>query len=513
MGEFQPIIFVQCNTDARDLLVQDQPKLSFTIWIDVEDLFEYALHARRPSGIQRIEYELCRALATLPESRERVKFLRHSSPTDFFRPVDYQAIENLFGNLVAESSSDIRRKAVHAEMPGPGNDTGVSRHGIRGLFRRLAHKLPSDLRVPLLMAYQHQRSSIAMTRPVARAMSQVVRRALRKAVADSPVCHACKDASPEHVSPGISFDDARAGDILLVLGSPWFQSRYADLIRKAQTENGVRFALLVYDLIPLRRPEWCDANLVKHFRSWFDAVLPLTDILLTISKASAADILFHAEAEALTLLAAPQVIRIGTGFSSMSASPTSGLPARDRSLPPVNSYVLIVSTIEARKNHLLLFRVWRRLLDEQRSDQVPTLVIAGRIGWLVTDLMQQLRNAAYLGGKIVVIEDPSDAELQQLYAGCLFTLFPSFYEGWGLPVTESLAFGRPCVISNSTSLPEAGGTLARYFDPDDLNEAYRVIRSTIEDREGLKNWQARVTRDFRIVSWETAARSLLACLG
>jgi len=481
------------------------------IWIDVEDLFEYALHTRRPSGIQRIEYELCRALATLPESRERVRFLRHSNPVGSFRPVEYRAIETLFEALVGEASSDLERKTVRAGTAGPGGDTGASRRGIRGVFRRLAYRLPSDLRVPVLVAYQHQRASMAMSRPAARAVSRIVRRAVRKAVARLPARHA-PGKTADRVGDHDSFDEAKPGDILLVLGSPWFQSHYADLIRRAQTRNGVRFALLVYDLIPLRRPEWCDANLVAHFRSWFDAVLPLTDILLTISQASADDILLHARAEALTLLAAPQVIRIGTGFSG-TAGAADALPARERSLPPVGGYVLIVSTIETRKNHLLLFRVWRRLLDEQPRDAVPTLVIAGRVGWLVADLMQQLRNAAYLGGKIVLIEDPSDQDLRQLYAGCLFTVFPSFYEGWGLPVTESLAFGRPCVISNATSLPEAGGTLARYFDPDDLNEAYRVIRATIEDREGLSSWQARIAREFRPVSWKDSASSLLACLG
>ena len=392
-------------------------------------------------------------------------------------------------------------------MVKPVDETRIADRGVRGMFRRLAYKLPSDLRVPVLTAYMHQRSAIAMTGPMARAISHVARRALNTAA--GTIRHGRVDNVADRVSHDVSFADAKAGDILLVLGSPWFQPHYADLIRKAQTQNGVRFALLIYDLIPLRRPEWCDANLVRHFRSWFGAVLPLTDILLTISKASAGDILLHAKAEALTLLAAPQVIRIGTGFSGMLEGPMAGSSVRSRFLPPVNSYVLIVSTIEARKNHLLLFRVWRRLLDEGKPEAVPTLVIAGRIGWLVADLMQQLQNAAYLGGKIVVIEDPSDSDLRQLYAGCLFTLFPSFYEGWGLPVTESLAFGRPCVISNSTSLPEAGGTLARYFDPDDLNEAYRVIRTTIEDREGLEAWQAQIAREFCPVGWDSSARSLL----
>jgi glycosyltransferase involved in cell wall biosynthesis len=111
-----------------------------------------------------------------------------------------------------------------------------------------------------------------------------------------------------------------------------------------------------------------------------------------------------------------------------------------------------------------------------------------------------------------VVPDPTDSELAALYRGCRFTLFPSLYEGWGLPVTESLAFGKPPIISNSTSLPEAGGSLARYFDPENTTEAYRVIREVVEDQEGLRDWQARVARDFRPVPWDAAAAAVLRAL-
>jgi hypothetical protein len=79
-------------------------------------------------------------------------------------------------------------------------------------------------------------------------------------------------------------------------------------------------------------------------------------------------------------------------------------------------------------------------------------------------------------------------------------------------VTESLGYGAPCIISNATSLPEAGGALARYFDPDEVGGAYEVIRSTIEDPEGLAQWRARIVREFRPVSWEEAAKVILATL-
>ena len=80
-------------------------------------------------------------------------------------------------------------------------------------------------------------------------------------------------------------------------------------------------------------------------------------------------------------------------------------------------------------------------------------------------------------------------------------------------MTESLAFGKPCVISNRTSLPEAGGTLARSFDPDNLHDAYQVIRAVIEDRAGLMQWEAEVRRDFQPVPWSATVEAIMAGLG
>jgi glycosyltransferase involved in cell wall biosynthesis len=132
---------------------------------------------------------------------------------------------------------------------------------------------------------------------------------------------------------------------------------------------------------------------------------------------------------------------------------------------------------------------------------------------MVQDLMQQLQNTNFLDGKIISIEHPSDAELAALYRGCLFTVFPSLYEGWGLPVTESLTFGKPCVISNATSLPEAGGTLARYFDPENIAEATRVIHETIADRAALAAWERRIATEFQPVAWDVSAQAIIEALG
>jgi glycosyltransferase involved in cell wall biosynthesis len=310
------------------------------------------------------------------------------------------------------------------------------------------------------------------------------------------------EAAPKYVPEGEKTFAAAQGDWLVVLGSPWSCPDYATRVSDYCALHGLRFALLVYDIIPLRRPEWVDNSLQIAFRSWFHAVVPLADAVLAISHATAQDVEHYARETSFGLRVPVQTIPLGTGFGQAPA------PVRTRRLPPRRSFVLIVSTIEARKNHLLLMRIWRELTETMPLESIPTLVFAGRVGWLVQDLMQQLKNTDWLNGKIVLIDSPSDAELETLYADCMFTLYPSFYEGWGLPVTESMAHGAPCISSNRTSLPEAGGDLARYFDPDHLAEAVRIVREVIENPEALQAWRERVIRDFKPIAWTDSARAI-----
>ncbi len=294
------------------------------------------------------------------------------------------------------------------------------------------------------------------------------------------------------------------GDCLAVFGSPWFHDDYVKTVRWVRDELRMRFALLIHDLIPVRRPEWCDRSVITTFAAWHQSVLPLVDQIFANSRYTAADITSWMQTSGLELPNAVRPVPIGTGLP-----PQSGHSAAVASqLPAPGSYVLFVSTLEARKNHMLLFRVWRRLLADLPPDRVPTLVFAGNVGWLVSDLMQQLENADWLGGAIQLISQASDEELRALYRGCRFTLFPSFHEGWGLPVSESLALGQPCLASNSTSLPESGGDFARYFDPENFEDAYRAVRAVLDDPAGLEEWRLRVQRDFRPVQWSDSAAAI-----
>src|SRR5260221_5365630 len=193
---------------------------------------------------------------------------------------------------------------------------------------------------------------------------------------------------------------------------------------------------------------------------------------------------------------------IGTGFAWHSEGP---LPAGLEH----GRFVLFVSTIEIRKNHLQAFRVWHRLLQDIPRDRVPTLVFAGTPGWMVTDLLKAIESTNRLDGKLVMIQGPDDATLCALYQACRFTLFLSYYEGWGLPISDSLSFGKVCVAANRTSLPEAGGTSCVYVDPDDTTGAYKTIRRMVEDPAMLPELERRRNASFRPVPWAVTAAAVL----
>lgn len=494
------------------------------IWIDVEDLFEYARVNPRPSGIQRLAFEIYCNLQERYGQTGKVHFVRNVRGSSAFRVVDWQQIESLFDELTAV--------AVKPVAPAP---TPVPKAGItplsptRKFVRKLAYRLSPAMRDAILEVrttqarafgawvklaaitrYEMTLAGAGMFNRLRGKGSPALEQASCGRASDNP--GAFDEADPTAVAVPVVDEFAllsAPGDTLLVLGSPWSHPDYAGLIR-GQRERGLRVALLVYDLIPIFRPEWCDRGLVRLFRSWYDSVFPLCDVLFAISRATAKDVELYARLNGIKLPGRVIPIPIGTGFSKGADILA---PARRQNLPQPGTYALIVSTIEARKNHVLLFRIWRRLLEELPPERVPTLVFAGRVGWLVDDLLKQIANTNYLDGKLVLVENPPDDELATLYRGCLFTMFPSLYEGWGLPVTESLAFGKPCFISNRTSLPEAGGSLARAFDPDNLNEAYDMIRAVIEDRVDLSRWEAKVKREFRPVSWSASADAILDGVG
>jgi glycosyltransferase involved in cell wall biosynthesis len=234
-------------------------------------------------------------------------------------------------------------------------------------------------------------------------------------------------------------------------------------------------------------------------------VIPVTDIVLTNSKYSRASLIALA-AKSGWRLPRVEVLELGSGFPERLTSrgpTTASLPTR---------YVLFVSTIEIRKNHRLLVRVWQRLVERHGADRVPALIFVGQIGWSIDGLLADLEATEHLNGKIILLRSLSDAELQQAYRGCLFTVFPSLGEGWGLPIAESLAHGKFCIASDRTSIPEVGGDLIDYFDPSNDEDALAKIERSLMDPDYLAAREARIQAEYRRRTWADCVHALMRAL-
>lgn len=255
---------------------------------------------------------------------------------------------------------------------------------------------------------------------------------------------------------------------------------------------------MCYDLIPVRHPEYCQnpALTKAAFQAWLDRAILDGDRFICISNFVADDLRNYA----LGLGRTPgiDVMPLAHEFAP-AKGPVAAKVAQLQSAP----FVLFVSSLNMRKNQDGLVELWIKL-HQQLGERLPTLVLAGR-SWGMEHLFRRLAATENVSGKVVHLADLTDADLHFLYEHCAFTIFPSLYEGWGLPVGESLWMGKPCLSSNKTSLPEAGGNHVTYFDPSLEGDMERVVRNALSGKFDAMPPEHHELRTWKMVADEIAA--------
>ena len=161
---------------------------------------------------------------------------------------------------------------------------------------------------------------------------------------------------------------------------------------------------------------------------------------------------------------------------------------------------LSVGSLEPRKNH-------RRLVEAYaRSGSPLPLVLAGGKGWLMEDLLAELGERA---GGIVLPGYVSESELEWLYRHCFGFLYPSLFEGFGMPVLEALSLGAPVICSNTTSLPEVAGDAGLLVDPLDTEAIAAAMLRLVSGEIARETLRAAGLRQAARFSWKASARKLL----
>jgi glycosyltransferase involved in cell wall biosynthesis len=303
-------------------------------------------------------------------------------------------------------------------------------------------------------------------------------RHVRRAREDRKVGRAPKKSVSDHVRHTVDF--TRGGD-LMAFGLGW---EYLDheALYKLKRDFGIRVHMPAFDLIPVTMPQMNagQSHLVHRF---YAEMAHYADSITSISYATT-DALreFYALEELPTPYLATNQL---PGFDPPRRQDAAHNRRRHRLAG--EPFVLTVSTIEVRKNHLLLAKIWTDFA--RRGVEVPRLVIVGKMGWDVNELFQWVAHAPELDKYVTMFGDVEDDELVEMYRDCEFTVFPSRVEGWGLPITESLTYGKVCIHADDPAQFEASQHLMPSLHPDDFlgwrDEIERMAVDT-EYRRGLE---------------------------
>lgn len=294
-------------------------------------------------------------------------------------------------------------------------------------------------------------------------------------------------------------------DNFINLGTSWSNSEYFLFVRNAKLNHNIRFTQFVHDLIPIIVPNYCVEGVVREYCRWLIGSFYHCDLFIANSQSTAND-LKEAAAQLGHKLSDQrlEVVTLDADYRSVSAQNSSSSEMHKWGIGN-SRYVLLVSTIEPRKNHLLAFKAWEKMLF---AGEMPLLVCVGRRGWLSDDVFMYLDQKPSLRKYIRIIDRVDDDELSLLYRECVFTLYTSHYEGWGLPVTESLCYGKIPVVAENSSLVEAAGRFGIYFKSDSVEDLCRVLTALLSNNTSRQTKEAAIASEFAPRSWSDIGQQI-----
>jgi len=260
--------------------------------------------------------------------------------------------------------------------------------------------------------------------------------------------------------------------------------------RSAVSGRAGKLAFLCHDIIPALRPDLLGAGTSEgRFGSYLEHLVRSGAPAFCASDEVGATLTDHMRKAGI---AAPVVYRFPMPSILHETASRMGMTSRIESDEP---FVIYCSTIEIRKNHILLAKIWQQAREE--GVKLPRLVCAGRWGWMIEPLRAFLKDHPEVLDQVTFAGLVSDEQLIRYYRSATFGVFPSHIEGWGYGASECLDFGVPVIVSTAPSLIEATGGLMPAIDSNDQAGWYAAIRRMAGDHDWRHSLTERIAKQHR----------------
>ncbi|AHF00121.1 glycosyltransferase family 4 protein [Thioalkalivibrio paradoxus] len=270
---------------------------------------------------------------------------------------------------------------------------------------------------------------------------------------------------------------------------------------------GIPIHFVVYDLIPLRHPEWCDVSVPEAFAKWIQGVGATADSLLCISRATADDVRDWLQDHPPERSRPLCIQHFHNGADIASSVSSKGMPPESHDVLAAlrtRPSFLMVGTLEPRKGHAQVLASMERLWKGGRD---VNLVIVGKQGWAVEKLAQKIRRHVELNARLFWLEGISDEYLQKVYENSTCLIAASYAEGFGLPLIEAAQQGMPIIARDIPVFREVAGNHAHYFDGLEADHLAAALNEWLfMHEEGI----APSSDDMPWMTWRESARWLLS---
>lgn len=260
---------------------------------------------------------------------------------------------------------------------------------------------------------------------------------------------------------------------------------------------GLKFAFYIHDLIPIDYPEYVPASGYSDHLKRMNTVSFCADMVIVNSKATKKSFLSWCEKQDLR---SPEceVAYIGVEKSFLER-PAEELPPALETLDQ-QSYFTYIGTIEPRKNHLFLLQIWRDWI--LRGIVPPKLVIVGKRGWENQNVFNFIDQCEAIKPYVVVLSNLNDSGLKRIIRGAKALLFPSFSEGWGMPLIEAQTMGTPVICSDIPVFHEASSHLATFINPLDAIIWQKTILDFCDPDKNVHDDAVKALGSYSPPRWE-----------
>lgn len=294
----------------------------------------------------------------------------------------------------------------------------------------------------------------------------------------------------------IELSDMTEGDVFFDLDAAWMCRVKRSWLLPLLKKQGVRIVAHIYDIISITHPQYCLERGVYNFMDFIGAHLQYADDIIVNAQATVDELQKLTQRLGISLPPC-HVIPLGADFAKQEIITEDQVPKNVVEAVQDRPYILMVGTIEPRKNHKLLLEAYDKGLKEMGYN----IIMAGYMGWNMEEFEQKLESHPDYGKRIFHFTGLDDKAIAFLYQHAKFLAFCSYTEGFGLPIIEAIQRGTPVLAADVPVLREVGGDYCVWFEQDDAGELCEAVCALANSSgwyEKLKN----NNKCFHAVTWE-----------